>query len=99
MMLHTVINILLWGCASWALTEELRRKLEVCHQGFLRKMVGITICDVKDNHISNKQVREELALSTLQTFPVELFPAPIALPVEPSTTIFPCFFFAEEENT
>ena len=56
----TVINILLWGCESWALTEELQRKLEVCHHRFLRKMVGITIYDVKDNHISNEQVREEL---------------------------------------
>ena len=56
----TVINLLLWGCESWALTEELRRKLEICHHIFLRKMVGITIYDVKDNHISNEQVREEL---------------------------------------
>ena len=56
----TVTNILLWGCESWALTEELRRKLEVCHHRFLRKMIGITIYDVKDHHISNKQVREEL---------------------------------------
>ena len=43
----TVINILLWGCESWALTEELRRKLEVCHHRFLRKIVGIIIYDVK----------------------------------------------------
>ena len=56
----TVINILLRGCKSWALTEELRRKLEVYHHRFLRKMVNITIYDVKDEHISNKQVREEL---------------------------------------
>ena len=56
----TVINILLWGCKSWALTEELKRKLEVYHHRFLRKMVGITIYDIKDNHISNEQVREEL---------------------------------------
>ena len=56
----TVINILLWGCGSWALTEELKRKLEVCHHRFLRKMVGIKIYDVKDNHISNEQVWEEL---------------------------------------
>jgi hypothetical protein len=56
----TVINILLWGCESWALTEELRRKIEVCHHRFLRKMIGITIYDVKDHHISNFQVREEL---------------------------------------
>ena len=56
----TVIDVLLWGCESWALTEELQRKLEVCHNKFLRKMVSITIYDIKDNHISNKQVREEL---------------------------------------
>ena len=31
--------------------------LQIC---FLRKIVGITIYDVKDHHISNKQVREEL---------------------------------------
>jgi hypothetical protein len=43
-----------------ALIEELRRKLEVCHHRFLRKMVGITIYNVKDIHISNEQVREEL---------------------------------------
>jgi len=56
----TVINILLWGYESWALTEELRQKQEVCHSRFLRKMVRITIYEVKDHHISNEQVREEL---------------------------------------
>ena len=56
----TVTNIVRWGCESWALIEEIRRKLEVCHNRFLRKMVGITIYYVKDIHISNEQVREEL---------------------------------------
>ena len=56
----TVVNILLWGCESWALTAELERKLKVCHNRFLRKMVGITIYDVKDHHISMDLVREEL---------------------------------------
>ena len=57
----TVVNILLWGCESWALTAELERKLKVCHNRFLRKMVGITIIyDVKDHHISMVLVREEL---------------------------------------
>ena len=56
----TDINILLWGCKSWALTEELQRKLEVCHHRFLRKIIGITIFDVKDHHTSSNQVREEL---------------------------------------
>ena len=54
------MNILLCGCESWALTEELKRKLEVCHSRFLRKMVGITIYYLKDHYISNKQVGEEL---------------------------------------
>jgi len=27
----TVVNLLLWGCKSWALTKEQKRKLEVCH--------------------------------------------------------------------
>ena len=61
----TVINILLWGCESWALTTELRRKLEVCHHRFLRKMANITIYDVKDFYISNRQVREELTCYTI----------------------------------
>ena len=39
----TVLNILLWGCESWALTTELRRQLEVCHNRFLRRMANITI--------------------------------------------------------
>ena len=56
----TVVNLLLWGCESWALTKEQKRKLEVCHHRSLRKMAGITIFDVKEKHITNKQVRERL---------------------------------------
>jgi len=35
----------------------IRRK----HLRFLRKIVGITIYDVEDHHISNEQVQEELS--------------------------------------
>ena len=46
---------------SWALTEELQRKLEVCHHRFLRRMVDVNhnLYDVNDHHISNEQVRRE----------------------------------------
>ena len=54
------MNLLLWGCESWALTKEQKRKLEVCHHRSLRKMTGMTIFDVKEKHITNKQVRERL---------------------------------------
>ena len=56
----TVVNLLLWGCESWALTKELKRKLEVCHHRFLRRIAGITIFDVMEQHITNEQVREGL---------------------------------------
>ena len=56
----TVVNLLLWGCKSWALTKEQKRKLKVCYHQSLRNMGGITIFDVKGKHITNKQVRERL---------------------------------------
>ena len=57
----TVINILLWGCESWALTIEHRRKLEVAHHRFLRNIARITIYEVKENKIfSNKYLRQHL---------------------------------------
>ena len=53
-------RFVLSGCKSWALTKEQKRKLGVCHHRSLRKMAGITIFDVKEKHITNKQVRERL---------------------------------------
>ena len=74
-----VINILLWGCESWALTAELQRKLEVCHHRFLRKMIGITIYDVRDlHHISNRQVREELTCYTIHQSLIQITKSKIA---------------------
>ena len=61
----TVVNILLWGCESWALTEKLREKLEVYHNRFLRRMAKINTHDAKENHITNESVREALNCRTL----------------------------------
>ena len=52
----TVINILLWGCESWALTTEHLRQLEVCHHRFLQKMAHITIYDVQELYIKNQEL-------------------------------------------
>ena len=52
-----VLNLLLWGCESWALKESNREKLVVCHHRFLCRMLNISIYDVKDQHITNNQVR------------------------------------------
>ena len=55
-----ILNLLLWGCESWALKESDRKKLEVCHHRCLRRMLNITIYDVKEQHITNDQVREKM---------------------------------------
>ena len=52
----TVVNLLLWGSESCALTKEQKRKVEVCHHPSLRKMAGITIFDVTEQRITNKKV-------------------------------------------
>ena len=52
----TVMNLLLWGSESCALTKEQQRKVEVCHHPSLRKMAGITIFDVTEQRITNKKV-------------------------------------------
>ena len=44
----------------WALKAEDRRKLETTHHRFLRAMLKISIHDVKEAHIKNSQIREEL---------------------------------------
>lgn len=56
----TVLNILLFGCESWALKIKDRDKLEACHHKFLRAMLNLSMMDVKEQRISNKMVREEL---------------------------------------
>ena len=61
----TVLNILLFGCESWALTREDIRKLETTHHRFLRSMLHITIYDVKNRRISNTKIRQQIGSHTL----------------------------------
>ena len=51
------MNLLLWGCESWAMTKDRMKKLEVFHMRCLRRILGIKWSDVVDNKISNKKVR------------------------------------------
>jgi len=56
----TVLNILLFGCESWALKKKDRNKLEACHHKFLRAMLNLSMMDVKELRITNEMVRNEL---------------------------------------
>jgi hypothetical protein len=55
-----VVNLLLWGCESWALKREDRWCIEVFHHRCLWRMLNITIYNVIEQHISNKEVREKI---------------------------------------
>ena len=52
------VNLLLWGCQSWALTKVLIKKLEVFHMRCIRRILQIKWDDVREFKIKNSQVRE-----------------------------------------
>ena len=41
------INLLLWGCQTWALTKVLTKKLEAFHMRCLRRILKIRWDDVR----------------------------------------------------
>jgi hypothetical protein len=51
-----IVNLILWGCKSWALKEEDHRRITLFHHLSLRSMLNITIYDVMEQHITNKEV-------------------------------------------
>ena len=51
------INLLLWGCESWALRTSLLKKLEVFLHRSIRRIPGISMTEVKDQRITNETVR------------------------------------------
>ena len=51
------LNLLLWGCKIWAIQESLFKKLKVFFHRSRRKILGISITQVKDEHIKNESVR------------------------------------------
>jgi hypothetical protein len=55
-----IVNLLLWGCESWALKAEDRRHIKVFHHRSLRQMLNIMINDVMEQHISNEEARKRM---------------------------------------
>jgi len=53
------VNLLLWGCESWALRVNHIRDLEVWLHRKIRKILGITIYQVMDDHsLKNDRIRK-----------------------------------------
>ena len=53
-------NLLLWGCESWATNLDVLKKLEVFHLRYIRRILGINWDNVRDEKISNLQVRKKI---------------------------------------
>ena len=53
------INLLLWGCEIWALWTYLLKKLEVFLHRSIRRILVISMAEVKDQHITNETVRNK----------------------------------------
>ena len=52
------LNLLLWGCESWAIKESSYANLDVFLHYSIRRILGIKMAEVKDERITNKMVRE-----------------------------------------
>jgi hypothetical protein len=52
------MNTVLWGCESWALTEDLIRELRVFHHRSLRKILNINMFEVEEQRITNATIWE-----------------------------------------
>ena len=55
-----VINLLLWGCETWALTKLQQNKLDSCYNKWIRAMTGTKWKEVREHRITNKSLREKL---------------------------------------
>jgi hypothetical protein len=57
-----VVNVLLWGCDSWALKETDMKKLKSFHTKKARSLCGINMSQVEKHHISNEDVLKRLKM-------------------------------------
>eukprot|EP00956_Cyclotella_meneghiniana_P019936 scaffold34652_cov36-Cyclotella_meneghiniana.AAC.1 len=53
------INLLLWGCESWALKKSSLKKLEAFHHRSIRRILKINMTQVREDKIRNEKIREQ----------------------------------------
>lgn len=62
------VNLLLWGCESWGVTNIISNRLEVFHTKALRIIAGISMRQVKEKKISNKMLLTSFKLPPMKKF-------------------------------
>ena len=63
----TVINVALWGCDTWALTEKNYRALEVFNSHCALRMCGKTHWHCQHYHLSIAECRDKLKIEKLES--------------------------------
>ena len=63
-----ILSILLYGCESWCLTEELLQRLRVFHAQCLRAMSRVTRKHTWEHRISSTQLMQELGLDAIDFY-------------------------------
>ena len=56
------INLLLWVCEIWALRTSLLENLEVFLHCSIGRILGISMTEMKDQHITNDTVRRNSSI-------------------------------------
>jgi hypothetical protein len=56
------VNTALYGCESWALTEEHRKRITGFYHKAARRILGINMFHVEEFHIRNEHVRNRLSV-------------------------------------
>lgn len=68
MMLQAIpLNTAIYGCESWSLHEEHRRKLSSFWHGGIRKALGINMHHVEHHRIRNEHLRNHIKLDDVQS--------------------------------
>ena len=62
----TVVNTLLWGVETWALTTDHITSLRSCFNKCVRSMSRVTWMDQREHHIHDAHLRERLGLNALE---------------------------------
>ena len=64
------MNLLLWGCETWALKQSDRKILQVFHTSAIRRILNINMMEVQLYRISNDSLYEEFGIDPLENIMV-----------------------------
>jgi len=64
------INLLLWGCKSWALKQSDQDKIQRFHSKGIRRILNINMIEVRDQQITNQQIYTKFNIDPIENIMV-----------------------------